>query len=139
MSQYVEKTQKQFSEPQESRLRMEKSTASMEKMVKTIEEGHAKLRKAFEETNKRLNHVFEEHNHFKSDRDCLDQDFNKLFNVHHNMKPQPQGHVLDNPYHQEDIKPDTLLENKERFSSQYQDGDNMSHYEKEALKQLCEP
>ncbi|MBW0512699.1 hypothetical protein O181_052414 [Austropuccinia psidii MF-1] len=52
------------------------------------------------------------------------------------MKPQPQGHVMDNPYHQEDIKPDSILVNKARSISQYQDGDNMSYYEKEALKQL---
>ncbi|MBW0461253.1 hypothetical protein O181_000968 [Austropuccinia psidii MF-1] len=54
------------------------------------------------------------------------------------MKPQPQGHVLDNPYMQEDIKPDALLENKARSPSQYQDGDNMSYSEKEELKQLPE-
>ncbi|MBW0480590.1 hypothetical protein O181_020305 [Austropuccinia psidii MF-1] len=54
------------------------------------------------------------------------------------MKPQPQSHVLDNPYHQEDIKPDALLENKARSPSQYQDGDKMSYSEKEALKQLPE-
>ncbi|MBW0478537.1 hypothetical protein O181_018252 [Austropuccinia psidii MF-1] len=54
------------------------------------------------------------------------------------MKPQPQGHFLDNPYHQEDMKPDALLENKARSPSQYQDGDNMSYSEKEALKQLPE-
>ncbi|MBW0473861.1 hypothetical protein O181_013576 [Austropuccinia psidii MF-1] len=54
------------------------------------------------------------------------------------MKPQPQGHVLDNPYHQEDIKPDAFLENEERSPSQYQDGKNMSYSEKEALKKLPE-
>ncbi|MBW0547827.1 hypothetical protein O181_087542 [Austropuccinia psidii MF-1] len=54
------------------------------------------------------------------------------------MKPQPQGHVLDIPYHQENIKTDSLLENKARAPSQYQDEDNMSHSEKEALKQLPE-
>ncbi|MBW0567248.1 hypothetical protein O181_106963 [Austropuccinia psidii MF-1] len=54
------------------------------------------------------------------------------------MKPQPQGHVLDNPYHQEDIKPDAMLVNKARSPSQYQDRDNMSYSEKEALKQLPE-
>ncbi|MBW0565744.1 hypothetical protein O181_105459 [Austropuccinia psidii MF-1] len=54
------------------------------------------------------------------------------------MKPQPQGHVMDNPYHQEDIKPDAMLVNKARSPSQYQDGNNMSHSEKEALKQLPE-
>ncbi|MBW0506324.1 hypothetical protein O181_046039 [Austropuccinia psidii MF-1] len=54
------------------------------------------------------------------------------------MKPQPQGHVMDNPYHQDDIKPVAMLMNKARSPSQYQDGDNMSYSEKEALKQLPE-
>ncbi|MBW0529308.1 hypothetical protein O181_069023 [Austropuccinia psidii MF-1] len=54
------------------------------------------------------------------------------------MKPQPQGHVMDNPYHQYDINLDAMLMNKERSPSQYQDGDNMSYSEKEALKQLPE-
>ncbi|MBW0478067.1 hypothetical protein O181_017782 [Austropuccinia psidii MF-1] len=54
------------------------------------------------------------------------------------MNPQPQGHVLDDPYHQEDIKPDALLVNEATSPSQYQDGDNVSYYEKEALKQLPE-
>ncbi|MBW0558205.1 hypothetical protein O181_097920 [Austropuccinia psidii MF-1] len=54
------------------------------------------------------------------------------------MKPQPQGHVMDNPYHQDDIKPDAILMSKARSPSQYQDGDNMSYSEKEALKQLPE-
>ncbi|MBW0497437.1 hypothetical protein O181_037152 [Austropuccinia psidii MF-1] len=54
------------------------------------------------------------------------------------MKPQPQCHVLDNPYHQGDIKTDAFLENKERSPSQYQDGDNMSYSEKESFKQLPE-
>ncbi|MBW0505299.1 hypothetical protein O181_045014 [Austropuccinia psidii MF-1] len=52
------------------------------------------------------------------------------------MKPQPQGHALDDPYHQEDIKPDALLGNKARSPSHYQDGDNMSYSEKEALEKL---
>ncbi|MBW0480038.1 hypothetical protein O181_019753 [Austropuccinia psidii MF-1] len=52
------------------------------------------------------------------------------------MNPQPQVHILDDPCHQEDIKPDALLVNKERYPSQYQDGDNMSYSEKEPLKQL---
>ncbi|MBW0512935.1 hypothetical protein O181_052650 [Austropuccinia psidii MF-1] len=72
------------------------------------------------------------------EKDCLDQDINKLFNVYHNLKPQPQGHVMDNPYHQADITPDAMLMNKERSPSQYQDGYNMSYSEKEALKQLPE-
>ncbi|MBW0491014.1 hypothetical protein O181_030729 [Austropuccinia psidii MF-1] len=110
----------------------------MDKIVKTLQEGHSQLSKASEETKKRLNLVFEEQHHSKRDRNCLDQDIKKLFNVYHNMKPQPQGHVLDNPYHQEDIKPDAILVKKARYPSQYQDGDNMSYSEKKALRQLPE-
>ncbi|MBW0464729.1 hypothetical protein O181_004444 [Austropuccinia psidii MF-1] len=87
MSQFSEKTQKQFSELGESHERMKALTASMEKIVKTLQEGHAQLRKASEETNKILNLVFEEQHHRKRARDCLDQDIKKLFNVYHNMKP----------------------------------------------------
>ncbi|MBW0543033.1 hypothetical protein O181_082748 [Austropuccinia psidii MF-1] len=53
------------------------------------------------------------------------------------MKPQPQVHALDNPY-QEDIKPDALLDKNRTSPSQYQDGDNMTYSEREALKQLPE-
>ncbi|MBW0467354.1 hypothetical protein O181_007069 [Austropuccinia psidii MF-1] len=110
----------------------------MEKIVKTFQEGYSQLRKASEETNKRLNQVFEEKSHSKRDGDCLDQDIKKLFNVYHNMKPQPQGHFMDIPYHQEDIKPEAILVNKATSPSQYQNGDNMSYAEREALKQLPE-
>ncbi|MBW0541323.1 hypothetical protein O181_081038 [Austropuccinia psidii MF-1] len=102
----------------------------MDKMVKTPQEGHSQLNKASEETNKRLNLAFEEQHHRKRDRDCLDQDINKLLNVYHNMKPQPQGHVMDNPYHQEDINPDAMLVNNARSPSQYQYGDYISYSEK---------
>ncbi|MBW0582971.1 hypothetical protein O181_122686 [Austropuccinia psidii MF-1] len=88
---------------------MKTLTASMEKIVKTLQEGHAPLSKASEETNKRLDIVFEEQHHSKRDRDCLYQHINKLFNVYHNMKPQPQGHVMENPY-----QPDGMLMNKGR-------------------------
>ncbi|MBW0503196.1 hypothetical protein O181_042911 [Austropuccinia psidii MF-1] len=54
------------------------------------------------------------------------------------MKHQPQGHVMDNLCHQEDIKPDSILGNKARYPSQYQDEDNMSYSEKEAMKQIPE-
>ncbi|MBW0477035.1 hypothetical protein O181_016750 [Austropuccinia psidii MF-1] len=138
MSQFAEQTQKHLAELEASHERMKSLTASMDKIVKTLQEGHAQLRKASEETNRRLNLVFEEQYHSKRDRDCLDQDINKLFNVYHNMKPQPQGHVMDNPYYQDDIKPDAMLVTKARSPSQYQDGDNMSYTEKEALKQLPE-
>ncbi|MBW0562564.1 hypothetical protein O181_102279 [Austropuccinia psidii MF-1] len=110
----------------------------MDKIVKTLQEGHVQLRKASEETKKTLNQVFEKQQHNKKERDCLGQDINKLFNVYHNMKPQPQGHAMYNPYHQEDIKPDAPLGNKARSPSEYHDEDNMSYSEKEALKQLPE-
>ncbi|MBW0524249.1 hypothetical protein O181_063964 [Austropuccinia psidii MF-1] len=138
MSPYVEKTQKQFSELEASNERMKESTASMDKIVKALQEGHAQLSKASEETSKRLNIVFEEQQHSRRDREFMDPDINKLFNVYHNMKPQPKGHVMDNPYHPDDIKPDAMLGNKARSPSQYQVRDNMSYSEKEALKQLPE-
>ncbi|MBW0522242.1 hypothetical protein O181_061957 [Austropuccinia psidii MF-1] len=138
MSQFAEKTQKQFAELEARNAKMKKLTSSIGKIVKTLQEGHAQLSKASEETNKRLNLVFEEKHHRKRDRYCLDQDINKLFDVYHNMMPQPQGHVIDNPYHQEEIKQDGMLVNKARYPSKYQDRDNMSYSEKEALKQLPE-
>ncbi|MBW0528982.1 hypothetical protein O181_068697 [Austropuccinia psidii MF-1] len=103
----------------------------MDKIVKNLQEGHSQLRNASEETNKRLKQVFKEKHHCKRDRDCLDQDLNKFFNVYKNMNPQQQGHVLDNPYHQGDIKPAAFGKNKERSPCQYQDGKNMSSSEKE--------
>ncbi|MBW0543058.1 hypothetical protein O181_082773 [Austropuccinia psidii MF-1] len=54
------------------------------------------------------------------------------------MNPQPQSHVMDNPYQPDDIKPDAMLMSKARSPSQYQDGDGMYYSEKEALKQLPE-
>ncbi|MBW0488665.1 hypothetical protein O181_028380 [Austropuccinia psidii MF-1] len=138
MSQFSEKTQKQFSELQTRHERMKTLTASKDRIVKTLQEGHAQLSKASEETNKRLTHVFEEQHHSKRETHYLDQDINKLFNVYHKMKPQPLGHVIDNPYHQGDIKPDAILVNKSRSPSKYQDGDNISYSEKEASKQLSE-
>ncbi|MBW0586363.1 hypothetical protein O181_126078 [Austropuccinia psidii MF-1] len=45
---------------------------------------------------------------------------------------------MDNPYKQNEIKADAMLTNKEKSQSQYQDGDNMSYSEKEALRQLPE-
>ncbi|MBW0519760.1 hypothetical protein O181_059475 [Austropuccinia psidii MF-1] len=110
----------------------------MDKIVKNLQEGDPQLRKASEETNKFLNLVFEEQHHRKRERDCLDHDINKLFNVYHSMKPQPQGHVMENPYDQNDIKAESILMNKARSQSQYQHGDNRSYSEKEALEHLPE-
>ncbi|MBW0522885.1 hypothetical protein O181_062600 [Austropuccinia psidii MF-1] len=118
MSQYAEHNQKQLAELEARHERMKKLTASMYKIVKTLQEGHSQLSKASEETNKGLNLVFEEQNHSKRDRNFLDKDINKLFNVYHNMEPQPQGHVSNNPYQPDDIKPDSMLMNKARSPSQ---------------------
>ncbi|MBW0574998.1 hypothetical protein O181_114713 [Austropuccinia psidii MF-1] len=101
MSQYAEQSAKQFAELEAGHERLKKTQASLEKIVKNLLEGYAQLSKASEETNKRLNLVFEEKHHRKRDRDCLDQDINKLFNVYHNLKPHPQGQVMDKPYQQD--------------------------------------
>ncbi|MBW0537597.1 hypothetical protein O181_077312 [Austropuccinia psidii MF-1] len=138
MSQFSEQTKKKFEELQASHERMKTLTASMDKIFKALQEGHSQLSKASEETNKRLNQVFEEQHQSKRHRYFLDQDLKRLFNFYHNMKPQPQGHVMESPYHQEDIKPDAILVNKERSPSQYQDGDKISYSEKESLKQIPE-
>ncbi|MBW0527314.1 hypothetical protein O181_067029 [Austropuccinia psidii MF-1] len=113
MSQCAEQTQKKLSELEASHEKMKKLTASKDKIFKTLQEGHAQLSKASESTNKRQNLVFEEQHHSKGDRHCLDQDINKLFNVYHNIKPQPQGHFMDNPYQPDDIKADSMFINKE--------------------------
>ncbi|MBW0514608.1 hypothetical protein O181_054323 [Austropuccinia psidii MF-1] len=138
MSPYSEQTQKQFAELEAIHEIMKELIASMDKIVKILQDGHAQLRKASEETNKRHNIVFEEQHHSRRDRDCLDQDIKSLFNVYHNIKTQPQGHVMDNPYHPDEIRPDFMLGNKARSPSQYQVGDNISYSEKEALKHLPE-
>ncbi|MBW0505784.1 hypothetical protein O181_045499 [Austropuccinia psidii MF-1] len=110
----------------------------MDKSFKKLQERHVQLSKASEETNKGLNIVFEEQHHSKRNRDCLDHNIRKLFNVYHNLNPQPQGQVMDNTYHQDDMKPNAMLMNKTRSPSRYQDGGNMSCSEKAALKQLPE-
>ncbi|MBW0476440.1 hypothetical protein O181_016155 [Austropuccinia psidii MF-1] len=112
MSQFAEQAQKQFAELEASHERIKTLTASMDKIVRTLQEGHSPLSKASEETNKTLNLVFEEQNHGKRDRNCLDQDIRGPFNVYHNMQPQPQGHVMDNAYYQYEIKADAMLINK---------------------------
>ncbi|MBW0566757.1 hypothetical protein O181_106472 [Austropuccinia psidii MF-1] len=117
MSQFSEKNQENLAKIQENNVRMEELTASQTKTVKTVQEHYAKLSKTSEETKKRLNQVLVEQNHCKMDKEC---------------------NVLDNPYHQEDIKPDALLKNKPRSPSQYQDGDNLTYSEKEALRNLPE-
>ncbi|MBW0502881.1 hypothetical protein O181_042596 [Austropuccinia psidii MF-1] len=139
MSQFEEETQKHFAELQESHERMKTLTDSMEKTVKALQECPSQLRKASEETNERLNQVFNEQHQLKRDRDCLDQYINEFFSVYQNMKPQSQDHILNDPYHKEDIKPYFFFVNKESSPHKYQDGDSMSYSEKEALKQLPEP
>ncbi|MBW0533217.1 hypothetical protein O181_072932 [Austropuccinia psidii MF-1] len=117
---------------------MKKLTASMDKLFKPLQEGHGQLSKASDENNKRLNIVFEEPHHSKRERDFLDEDINKVFNVYQNMKLQQQGHAMDNQYHQDEIKADAMLMNNKRSLSQYQDEDNISYSSKEPLNQLPE-
>ncbi|MBW0552612.1 hypothetical protein O181_092327 [Austropuccinia psidii MF-1] len=137
MSQFSVQTQEKFDGIHRSNERLKQLTTLHKATIKAIQESCAKLFKASKETNKRLNPVFEEKYHCKRDRDCLDQDINKFFNVCQNMKPQPQGYALDNPY-QEEIKPDFLLDNKLRAPSTYQAGDNMTYSEKKAPEKLPE-
>ncbi|MBW0473757.1 hypothetical protein O181_013472 [Austropuccinia psidii MF-1] len=126
MSEFAVQIQENFDEIHRSNVRLHKLTTLQGETIKAIQESCAKLSKASEETNKGLNQVFEEKYQCKRDRECLYQDIKKLFNVVQNMKPQPQGHSLNNPY-QEDNKPDFLLDNKPRSQSQYQYGDNMAY------------
>ncbi|MBW0562593.1 hypothetical protein O181_102308 [Austropuccinia psidii MF-1] len=129
MSQYAEKSAKQFSEIEAGHEGLKKTKASLEQIVKNLQEGYVQLSKASEETSKRLILVFEEQHHSKRDRDCLDQDINKQFNVYHTLKPQPQDQVMDDPY-----QPDAMLMNEARSKSQYQDGYGMSYSQKEAVR-----
>ncbi|MBW0526234.1 hypothetical protein O181_065949 [Austropuccinia psidii MF-1] len=138
MSQFEVQTQEKIDDFKRLNKRSKRNAIIQEATIKAIQESCAQLSKASEEINKRMNQVFEEQHHCKRDRDFMYQDIKKLFNVYQNMKHKPQGHALDDPYHQGDIKLDVLLGNKERSPSQYQDGNDMSYYEKEALKQLPE-
>ncbi|MBW0520273.1 hypothetical protein O181_059988 [Austropuccinia psidii MF-1] len=58
MSQYSEQAQKQFAEIEARHERMKELTVFLDKIVKTLQEGHAHLSKASDKTNKRLNIVF---------------------------------------------------------------------------------
>ncbi|MBW0501939.1 hypothetical protein O181_041654 [Austropuccinia psidii MF-1] len=118
MSQFAVQTQESLDYFKRLNERFQGNAILQEAKVKSMKEICAQLSKASEETNKRLNQVFEEQHHCKSDGYFLGQDINKVFNVYQNMKPQPEGHALENSYHQEDIKPDALLVNKERSLSQ---------------------
>ncbi|MBW0511391.1 hypothetical protein O181_051106 [Austropuccinia psidii MF-1] len=136
MSQFAVKTQEKFDELHRRNEMLKGLTTLHEAKRTSIQESCSKLCKASEETNKRLNQVFEEQYHCKRHRDFLYQYIKKI-NVFQNMKPQPQGHDLDNKY-QKDIKPDFLLDNKLISPSQYQDGDKMTYSWNKALEQLPE-
>ncbi|MBW0468140.1 hypothetical protein O181_007855 [Austropuccinia psidii MF-1] len=138
-SKFVEQTQKEFERLHENISRLQEVYTLQTNTINTLQEDYTKLSKASEGSKRRPNHVLQEQTHCKRDGEDLDQDIDRLFNVFQNIKPQTQGNVLDIPYHQEDIKPDALLENKTRSPSQYQDGDNMTYSEKEAMKQLPGP
>ncbi|MBW0495657.1 hypothetical protein O181_035372 [Austropuccinia psidii MF-1] len=138
MSLFAVQNQEKLEDFKRMNERLQRNEILKEATTKYIQQRCDQLSKASQETHKRLNQFFEEQHPCKRDRNFLDQDIKKLFNVYQNMKPQPQGHIFDDPYDQEDIKPGAILGNKARSRSQYQDGDNMSYSEKEALKQLPE-
>ncbi|MBW0481865.1 hypothetical protein O181_021580 [Austropuccinia psidii MF-1] len=96
MSPFAVKTKERFDELHRSNERLKELTTLHEATIKAIQESCAQLFKSSEENNKGLNQVFEEKYNCKRDRDHLAQDINKLFNVCQNIKPQPQGHALDN-------------------------------------------
>ncbi|MBW0533727.1 hypothetical protein O181_073442 [Austropuccinia psidii MF-1] len=110
MSQFAVKTQQKLDDFKRLNEIFQRNAILQEAKIKAIQEGCAQLSKASEETNKILNQV----------------------------KPQPQGHALDDPYNQEENKPDALLGNKGRCPYQYQDKNDIFYSEKEALKQLQE-
>ncbi|MBW0545319.1 hypothetical protein O181_085034 [Austropuccinia psidii MF-1] len=117
-SQFVEKTQKEFERLHESISRIQEVYTIQTKTIHTLQEDYTESYKASEDTKRRLNQVLEGQNHCKRDREYLDQDMEKLFNYCQKIKPQTQGHVSGNTqYHQEDIKPDALLEKKPRSQS----------------------
>ncbi|MBW0583700.1 hypothetical protein O181_123415 [Austropuccinia psidii MF-1] len=120
-SQFVEQTQKEFERLHESISRLQEVYTLQTKTIHTLQEDYT-------DTKRRLNQVLEGQNQCKRDGEYLDQDIDKSFNYCQKMKPQTQGHVSENTqYHQEDIKPDDLLEKKPRSQSQYQDGDKMNY------------
>ncbi|MBW0524818.1 hypothetical protein O181_064533 [Austropuccinia psidii MF-1] len=138
-SQFLEQTQKEFEMLHESISRLQEVYTLQTKTTHTLQEDYTELYKASEDHRRRLNQVLEEQNHFKRGREYLNQDIDRLFNFCQKMKPQTKGHVSGNtPYHQEHIKPNSLLEKKPRSQSKYQDGDKITYSEKEALKQLPE-
>ncbi|MBW0569523.1 hypothetical protein O181_109238 [Austropuccinia psidii MF-1] len=135
----IEQTQKEYERLHESISRLQEVYTLQTRTIHTPQEDYTELYKASEDTKRGLNQVLEEQNHCKRDTEYLDQDIDKLLSYFQKMKAQTPGHVSGNtPYPQEDIKQDSLLANKGRSPSKYQDGDNMSYTEKEALKQLPE-
>ncbi|MBW0549463.1 hypothetical protein O181_089178 [Austropuccinia psidii MF-1] len=116
-SQFVEQTQKEFKRLHENISRLQEVNTLQTKKFNTLQEYYTKLSKASEESKRTLIQVIEEQNHCKRDKEYLDKDIYQLFNVCQNIKPQSQGNVLDIPYNQEEIKPDSLLENNLRSPS----------------------
>ncbi|MBW0544916.1 hypothetical protein O181_084631 [Austropuccinia psidii MF-1] len=128
ISPFEEKNQQRFEKLHESNLRLQELLALQNATIQTLQEGYDKLSKASVETKRRPKQVLEEQYHCSGDRDYLDKETNKLFDVCQNMKPQSQSHAFGNdPHLQEDIKTDNPMESKHKSSSQSQDGDNMTY------------
>ncbi|MBW0526278.1 hypothetical protein O181_065993 [Austropuccinia psidii MF-1] len=126
MSQFAMKNKEKIDELHRRNERVKELTNLHEYTLKAIEKSCARLWKDSEETNKRPNQIFVEQYQCKRYGDCMRQYIKELRNVCQNMKPQPKGHALVNPY-QEDIKSDFLLDNNPRSPSQYHDGDKMTY------------
>ncbi|MBW0559342.1 hypothetical protein O181_099057 [Austropuccinia psidii MF-1] len=99
MSQFAVQTHKSLDYFTRINEQLQRNELLQEATIKAIQESCTQLRKAYEETKKRLNQVFEEKHHCKRDRECREKDINKLLNVYQHMKPQTEGHALENPYH----------------------------------------
>ncbi|MBW0478319.1 hypothetical protein O181_018034 [Austropuccinia psidii MF-1] len=84
MSQFAVKTQESLNDLQRINERLQRNAILKEDTIEAIQESCAQLSKASEETKKRLNQVLEEQDYCKRDRECLDHDIKKLFNVCHN-------------------------------------------------------
>ncbi|MBW0574590.1 hypothetical protein O181_114305 [Austropuccinia psidii MF-1] len=118
MFQFAVHTQRSLNDFKRINEMFQRNALLKEATIKAIQEGCSQSSQKCEENNKRLSKVFEEQHHCKRDRECLDQEINKMFNFYQSMKPQPEGHALEDPYHQEDIKPISLLVNKAIYLSQ---------------------
>ncbi|MBW0525558.1 hypothetical protein O181_065273 [Austropuccinia psidii MF-1] len=82
ISQFAVQTQESFDDFKMINERLKRNAILQEATIKAIQDSCSQLSKASEETNKRLNQVFEQQRHCKRDRNRLDEEINKFFNVY---------------------------------------------------------